>query len=267
MSTKLIFVDVDDTLFDKKALNIPASAINALQTAQKNGHKIFVNTGRPYSYLEKEIKAIGFDGYLCSNGLDIHVGEEHIFHKELPKEVGLELRDLARKHKLVGSLQGTGCVYFPNEDHEVHDYYASLLDDFNRSPYMPHAFTWDNVDIYEKGIFFAGKESDMPGFIEAVKAMDFDFDCCRINDGQYEILTSGHHKGTAIQYVANYFGLTTDDCCAIGDSNNDTEMLQSCGIGIAMGNACDELKEKADYVTTDIDQDGIYNALKHYRFI
>ena len=53
----------------------------------------------------------------------------------------------------------------------------------------------------------------------------------------------------------------------IGDGENDIGMLQHCAIGIAMGNAADNTKKSADYVTDDIDEDGVYNALKHYGLI
>ena len=58
-----------------------------------------------------------------------------------------------------------------------------------------------------------------------------------------------------------------EDTIAIGDGGNDVSMLGYAGIGIAMGNATDEVKAHADYVTTSVDEDGIYNALKHFNLI
>ena len=53
----------------------------------------------------------------------------------------------------------------------------------------------------------------------------------------------------------------------IGDSLNDTELIKAAAVGIAMGNASKEIKELADYITTDVDKDGIYNAFKHFNII
>lgn len=267
MSGKLIFVDVDDTLFDKPSLSVPDSARKGLQKAQANGHKIFINTGRPYSYIEDELKDIGFDGILCSNGLDLHIDGKTVFHQALPEEARLQLRDLALKYNVTGSLQGCDCVYFRDKDASFHSYYATLLHDFARNPQMPHVHSWDNIGAFEKGIFFAGNNSDMPGFVAAVDALDYEFNCLRIDDTQYEILQKGYDKGTALLYAADYYHKTATDCYAFGDSNNDAEMLQTAGYGIAMGNSCEELKELADYVTTDITEDGIYNALMHFKLI
>ena len=81
----MIFVDVDDTLYSKRTRHVPDSARKALQEAQKNGHKIFVNTGRPLAYFEQEILDIGFDGMICSNGVYILIEGSLVYHKTVPK--------------------------------------------------------------------------------------------------------------------------------------------------------------------------------------
>lgn len=267
MNEKLIFVDVDDTLFDKETLSVPSSAHRGLKEAQKNGHKIFINTGRPYSYLEDELKDIGFDGFLCSNGLDLHIDGQTVFQQSIPEVPRLKLAQLALEYNVTGALQGCDCVYFRDQNADFHSYYATLLYDFARNPQMPHKLSWDDIGAYEKGIFFAGECSDMPGFIAAIDALDCNFNCLRIDDSQYEILQKGYDKATALSYTAKYYEKTPADCYAFGDSNNDTEMLLAAGCGIAMGNSCDELKSIADYITADINKDGIYLALKHFQLI
>lgn len=74
-------------------------------------------------------------------------------------------------------------------------------------------------------------------------------------------------KGTGLTYVADHLNISTDDCYAFGDSNNDISMFKAAGHGIAMGNACDELKEIAEYVTDSVNDDGIYHAFEHYHLI
>ena len=67
--------------------------------------------------------------------------------------------------------------------------------------------------------------------------------------------------------MALHEGLNPQQTIAFGDGGNDTTMIREAGIGVAMGNAIDELKEMADYVTTSVDDDGILNALKHFGLI
>ena len=77
--------------------------------------------------------------------------------------------------------------------------------------------------------------------------------------------TSG--KGVALQEVCNYFHIPISESLAIGDGFNDIEMLEKAGISIAMGNSVDELKKVSDYITKDIDKDGLYYALKYFELI
>ena len=74
-------------------------------------------------------------------------------------------------------------------------------------------------------------------------------------------------KGTGLTYVADHLNISTDDCYAFGDSNNDISMFKAAGHGIAMGNATDNLKTVADYVTDNIDEDGVWKACRYFHLI
>ena len=94
----------------------------------------------------------------------------------------------------------------------------------------------------------------------------------RFNNGNVftrsgEITIEGIHKSFGIDMLLKESGFKTGDSVAFGDSLNDFEMIQNAGYGIAMGNACNALKEVADYVTTHIDDNGIYNAVKELDLI
>ena len=70
-----------------------------------------------------------------------------------------------------------------------------------------------------------------------------------------------------VDKIIEYFGISLNETMAFGDGGNDISMLQHAGLGVAMGNAKEEVKQKADYVTTSVDEDGIANALKHFGII
>ena len=82
-----------------------------------------------------------------------------------------------------------------------------------------------------------------------------------------DITANGADKGKGILAIARHEGFDPSHTIAFGDGGNDTSMILQAGIGIAMGNAIDELKQQADYVTTSVDDDGILNALRHYEVI
>lgn len=142
-----------------------------------------------------------------------------------------------------------------------------MITAFDLAPYMVHEFTWDHVENPDKAIVFTGPGSNASGFVDALDSISDTMDYIRIDDTQYEILLKDHDKGTGLTYVADHLNISTDDCYAFGDSNNDISMFKAAGHGIAMGNACDELKAIAEYVTDSVNDDGIYHAFKHYHLI
>ena len=74
-------------------------------------------------------------------------------------------------------------------------------------------------------------------------------------------------KVMGMEQILKFHGISREECIAFGDGENDIEMLQFAGIGIAMGNADPEVKESADYVTADVDEGGVLKALRHYKLI
>ena len=77
----------------------------------------------------------------------------------------------------------------------------------------------------------------------------------------------GVDKSLGIQQVMNYYGLTMAEAMAFGDGGNDLPMVRDAAVGVAMDNACDELKAVADYITSSVDEDGVSRALEHFGLI
>ena len=69
-------------------------------------------------------------------------------------------------------------------------------------------------------------------------------------------------KKHGITDVLNYYGISKEDSCSVGDGENDISMFEACGKNVAMGNAVDSLKQRADYITSDIDAGGLEEAIK-----
>ena len=77
----------------------------------------------------------------------------------------------------------------------------------------------------------------------------------------------GIDKSVAARRVMEYYGYTLDEAMAFGDGGNDVPIVRDVGVGVAMGNACEELKSVADYITESVDEDGIERALLHFGLI
>ena len=82
-----------------------------------------------------------------------------------------------------------------------------------------------------------------------------------------DIIPKDGGKNKGIDAIINHFGIKLEEIMAFGDGGNDIDMLKHAGIGVAMENARDDVKEIADFITTSVDDDGITNALKHYNVL
>jgi len=78
-----------------------------------------------------------------------------------------------------------------------------------------------------------------------------------------DITVKGADKGSALLKLAAHIGLEPSECIAFGDGGNDISMIRAAGVGVAMGNAGDDVKQAANFVTTHIDEDGIMHAMRH----
>ncbi|MCQ2251393.1 MAG: HAD-IIB family hydrolase, partial [Bacteroidales bacterium] len=82
-----------------------------------------------------------------------------------------------------------------------------------------------------------------------------------------DITDQSADKGTGLEKMAEYLGLKIEETMSFGDGGNDIPIIKRAGIGVVMGNATDEVKQFADYVTTSVDEDGVFNALRHFNVI
>ena len=104
--------------------------------------------------------------------------------------------------------------------------------------------------------------------VEAARLVEQTFPALRTPHNERNYRRRGCHPGTSLkayglELLLEHWGIRREESAAIGDSMNDFEMIQAAGIGIAMGNGIPALKEAADYVTSDISEDGLKNAF-HY---
>lgn len=252
----LVFFDIDGTLAIRK--DVPLSAQKALHDLRMNGSIVFICTGRSLTYVRKNFYKYA-NGYICSNGRYAMMGCcETLYDMPLSKE---QVDEIRRR------LDPIGCSYaFFTQDS---GYFAGNEDDF-----APMASAWDpgfmkkgipeDMKAYNFDVCFSSRR--MYAKIEEVLK-----DMCILNPhGPHptaDVTILGADKGTALRAVAEKLGVPIENTYAFGDGMNDLCMLEAAGHGIAMGNAVEELKAKAEFVTTPILEDGVKNGLAHYGLI
>lgn len=255
--TNLVFFDIDGTLAIRT--DVPESAEEALKTLRANGDKVFICTGRNPAYVKKNFSEYA-DGFICSNGRMAFMGEEILYDHPLSKEQIIEIEE--KLDAIGGGYQFNGSTHGfyggPEEGFEV--LAAVQFDGYvihEKDPYkMDHVYALD--------VWFSSLEMRL----EMEAALK---DICLLNPhGPHpsaDVTVLGIDKGTALIHVAQKLGVPIENTYAFGDGVNDLCMLEAAGHGVAMGNAVDALKEKAEFITTPILEDGVKNGLKHYNLI
>jgi Cof subfamily protein (haloacid dehalogenase superfamily) len=116
-------------------------------------------------------------------------------------------------------------------------------------------------DVYMLNLFLEDK--DVKPFMDHTPEFKF----IRLRGLGYDVVQKDINKATGIANLIKKIGIKQEETIAIGDGLNDIEMIEYAGLGISMGNGVKELKEKANYITTDVNDNGIYNAFKHFELI
>ncbi|MBN1469207.1 MAG: HAD family hydrolase [Fusobacteriaceae bacterium] len=263
MKKKAIFFDIDGTIMTEDNHIIPKSTIKSLRKAKENGHLLFINTGRTFHAIPKEIKDLEFNGYVCGCGTHIFYNGKAIFEKELSNEKCREIVGKLREYDITAIPEGNEAVYFDNlkpltkELIEIKEMFKKQGIDTTK--------TWDDDNLnFSKFVMWINKNSKKEEFFEYI--LD-EFDYIDRGNDFFEIVPKGFSKATGIECIQEHLDIKLEDCFAIGDSNNDLPMFNYISNSIAMGNSHPSLFDIVSFVTKRIEDDGIEYALKHFSII
>ena len=260
--TKALFFDIDGTLVSFQTHVIPASTIEALTLAHEKGIQIFIATGRPTLIINNlgELQSRGLiDGYITMNGGYCYVGNEVLYKGSIPEKDVKALADFCQKNNypciFVGEHDASVCQ--PDEMLRYIFYQHLGVKEFPEETFEKAI----QRDVYQITAFFNPEQEK-----EVLPQADGG-EFGRWHPAFVDITAKGNTKQNGINQFIKRFGFKLEETMAFGDGGNDIGMLRHAGIGIAMGNASDEVKAAADYVTAHVDEDGIYKAMKHFEII
>lgn len=245
-----VFLDIDGTLLRERGV-VSQKDIDAISRARKAGHFVFINTGRSFANSISSITdKIDFDGIICGVGAYISIHGKLIKHETLPSSLCTEIIDLFLRKKRLCWLEGERKILFLSDDK------ARETDTWRRiNSVEEYKSKYINEPITK---FSAGGTLTEEEISFITSHMNF------IQHNDYgEAYIRGCTKATAIKTVAEYVGIDIKNTIAVGDSQNDTDMINFAGIGVAMGNAEDTLKQSADYITLSVNESGVACALEH----
>ena len=255
---KAAFFDVDGTLLSHATHCVPKSARESLEKLRAKGIKTYLCTGRhmlEFDFLP--MADIPFDGYITLNGhLCLDANKQLLCDFPFPEDTIRALIARFKEHHLPLLLvEENGMTLNFVNDTVIRAQKAIS------SP-IPNIAPYDGKPIYLATAYVTPDEDDL---IRSI--IPSNCHIARWNDRGIDLILNDVGKVAGIRTIIEREGILPEECIAFGDAENDIDMIEFCGIGVAMGNAQQKVKNIADYVTTDIDQDGIENALRFYGII
>lgn len=266
MKRYIIGVDLDGTLLtsDKQVTD---RTFETIQDTVKKGNVIVPVTGRPLSGIPQPIRNCKEIEYMItSNGAvtyDLREGRI-VENKCLPFAVCNLIY-----HRLYG-MASVFEVFTGGAAYEDEQSLQNLLNRYHRTSYTEYIKRSRKVVNSVEEIIQSAKIDEIAVMfdrsyavsylMQEMKSMDI-FQIVETAQNEFEIYDNAAGKGKALIRLANRLHFSEGEIVAIGDSNNDLDMMDKAGISIAMGNALDNVKKAADIVTSDNDQDGVAEAI------
>ncbi len=250
------FFDIDGTLVSFNTHRIPHSAINAIRRIRQSGVKVFIATGRPLPFVNN-IDGLEYDGIMTVNGANCQTSDGVVIrHNPVGRADLLRLIDYYQDHPFPIAFASNDDTFVTGSSAEAEDI-MHLLN--LQPPRLAPIESCLDMDVMQIIAFY--KDSEQPRLMTDVLS---GCDTQRWHPFFTDIICKGNDKARGIDAIIGHYGISLSETMAFGDGGNDISMLQHVGLGIAMGNARDEVKAAAQYVTTDVDNDGISLALSKF---
>ncbi len=257
---KLVATDIDGTIFIPER-EFTSGVKECIKKLDEQGIKVVLVTGRMNAAATKIAQDLGLKTPVVSyqGGLVVENGEV-LYEKYLTEEQTFRILEWAEKENIHINLYNDDILYSENECYEVQRYCNNLhtehtvkkfseikKDKINKLLAIDY-FNPERISRYEKEL-----QNIFPD-LYIVKSTPYFL----------EFSNPEASKKCAVEFLQNYWGLKREEILTIGDQNNDIALLQAGGIKVAMGNATDELKEIADYITDSVYEDGFVKAMERF---
>ena len=259
----VVFFDIDGTIVDNETQIIPESTAEAIRLLRKNGHLPVVNTGRPYGQIDPRVRAMDFAGWVCACGMEV-ILDGQFLHKDYPtEELCRFIIDACRRHRMLIQAESETELFY---DGDLTYTPAPLREADRLAKKGIHVVAYQQVENcrFIKFVTHENADSNRAGFLEEITPY---YDGIVHRGTMIEYIKKGNTKANGMARILSALNISREQTFAIGDSENDLTMFSMAGTTICMGDGMEKLKEKADYITDPVLEDGIFNALKHFGLI
>lgn len=255
---KIAFFDIDGTILQFEHREITERMRDTLHRLQKNGIIICIATGRAPISLP-HFSGVEFDAFLTFNGSYCYNKQGAIFDNPIPKDEVRRLVDNAAAMGRPVSVATKERLAANGKDDDLVAYYGFAKLDVDVADNFDEIIK--NEDVHQ--VMLGCTLDERPKLLEGVERAKITAWWERAVD----VIPSNGGKGVGVEAMLEYYSLDKSEAIAFGDGDNDIEMLEAVGCGVAMGNASDSVKAIADDMCGDVSDDGIYHYCKKHHLI
>lgn len=239
---KLIALDMDGTLLNDE-MEVPEDNTNAIKRAIEQGIEVVLATGRPMSMVEEFVEPLGLQSYLVT----VNGGEIWTVDNELLDTKYLQTEDIEMMWNLAENIGGFYVWMVSSENVYINE----RPKDFYQENWLKFGCQIGHPEKLNK------IQRELSQYSDRLELTNSALDNMEVNP-------IGVHKASALEKVCEKLGITMDQVLAAGDSLNDQKMLEAAGIGVAMGNAQEFIKEIADVTVETNNESGVARAIERY---
>lgn len=260
---KMVATDIDGTILGYDFVFRPAVK-DCIKKLYQAGIKVVLVTGRMHYATEKIARELGITTPLVSyqGGLIKEQGENGkvLYQRNLSDDRAKQVIKWAKDNNVHINLYMDDVLYVENDDIAIKRYTGER--------YIPYKVcSFDDLEIKNVnkilGIDFNDAER-VTGWVEELRKLMPELYIVKSTPYFCEITNPEAKKSCAVEFLSNMWGIKKEEILTIGDQNNDIELLKAGGISVAMGNATEELKACADYITDSIERDGFPKAIEKF---
>ncbi len=271
---KIVFLDVDGTLINYEG-KMPESAQKAVEKARANGHKVYICTGCSKAEIDQKQWTLQLDGMIGGNGAYVEDNGQVVMHQSLTKQQCRQIVDWCSARQIGFYLESNSGLYMNDlmaeqgprtialyargkgadaaaADAAAQSFLGSMIctddlyrDDVNKISFILRTYQ-DHLDSKEA---FPDLEANTWGGRGELALFG-------------DLGPRGITKKHAVEVLLKHIGASKEDTISFGDAKIDLSMFECCAYNVAMGNGGPEIKAAADYITDDVDEDGLMHAFE-----
>ena len=258
-SIKILFVDIDWTILDHHLHDWDYQSLEALKRAQKRGILVYLCTARPYDSIVHTglLSIFTPNGIICTNGGVVFLGKDLLFANVIPLDIVREIEKISNRHHLVIELATDKNRYFSAPTNcWVKKYFASYAET------IPSIRSYANDNVTSI-LLFAPEKYDQ----KLIKEYPDEIRYFRFDTYGVDLCYHQNNKGSAIKRVLEALHISKEEAMSFGDDDGDIPMFEATGLSVAVGNAKEQVKKKATFLSAPISDHGVLFALQYYHLI